>query len=117
MALRVIRILDRAKHDEIVANSKNIPTVLHVSNSSLPACRAFSPKYEELAKAHASDNIAFAEMDFNAETSYLFKFSPNQIPVTVAMFGDRWAQTVMGADMSGIEKMIGIMLSESGKGQ
>lgn len=40
-------------------------------------------------------------MDFNADTSYLSKFSPIQLPVTVAMYGDRWAKTVMCAD--GIE--------------
>ncbi|KAM3415212.1 hypothetical protein BST61_g8743 [Cercospora zeina] len=113
MSSTVIQIADRAKHDEIVEKSHRTPTVLHVSNSSLPACREFSPRYEQLAQRHAGSGIAFAEMDFNAATSYLFKFSPNQLPVTVAMFGDRWATTVMGTDMGRIEESIKLLLGEA----
>ena len=117
MTSTVVQITNRAKHDEVVSRSKQTPTVLHVSNSALPTCKAFSPRYEQLATQHAANGITFAEMDFSTETSYLFKFSPNQLPVTVAMYGDRWAKTVMGADMRGIEEAIGIMLEEVKKGE
>lgn len=115
MASTVVHIADRAKHDEVVEQSHRTPTVLHVSNSSLPTCREFSPRYEQLAQRHASSGIAFAEMDFNAATSYLFKFSPNQLPVTVAMFGDRWAKTVMGADLKSIEESIELLRGEANR--
>ncbi len=116
MSSTVIQVANRAKHDEVVSQSQQTQTVLHVSNSALPTCRTFSPKYEQLATQHAADGIAFAEMGFSTDTSYLFKFSPNQLPVTVAMYGDRWAKTVMGPDMRGIEEAIGIMLEEVRKG-
>lgn len=35
--------------------------------------------------------------------SMMFKFSPNQLPVTVFMVRDAWAKTLMEPDLIGVE--------------
>lgn len=42
----------------------------------------------------------------------MFKFAPNQLPVTVLMVGERWARTVVGTEMGDVEKLVGEMLQE-----
>ncbi|KAG4434918.1 hypothetical protein IFR05_009587, partial [Cadophora sp. M221] len=96
-------------HFTKTAESTGIPSVLYVSNSSLPACKIFTPEYEKLAVRFTSkygDKITFTQMDFTSETSMLFKFAPNQLPVLTLMCrqcesegGGLWAKTVMGADL------------------
>ena len=116
----VIQIRNRAEHDQIVAASKTTPTVIHVSNSALPVCKAFSPQYAQMAQKHEQDGIKFAEMDFTSETSYMFKFSPNQLPVTVCIVREgmntSWAKTVMGTNMNELEMAIDLLKKESVKG-
>lgn len=100
-------ITDKRSLDLLVAqcNTDNIPTVLHVHNSAVPRCQSFLAVYERFATANASkDGIAiqYAKMDYTSETSAMFKFAPNQLPVTVVMVGRGWARTVTGADIGGI---------------
>lgn len=103
------------------------PSVLYVSNSSLPACKTFNPQYEALATRYSSEYgnlITFAQMEFSAETSMLFKFAPNQLPILTLMCRERegsdgegevmWAKTVMGADLKELEKGIREMLGRAG---
>ncbi|KXT09197.1 hypothetical protein AC579_424 [Pseudocercospora musae] len=115
----IIQIRNRAEHDHIVAASKTTPTVIHVSNSALPVCKAFSPKYAQLAQKYEQDGIKFAEMDFTSETSYMFKFSPNQLPVTVCVVREgmntSWAKTVMGANVNELEMAIDLLKKEAVK--
>lgn len=113
MAANVFQINDRAMHDEVVAQSKEQPTVINVSNSSLPICREFTADYTGLAERWQSKGMRFCQLDFNHETSMLFKFSPNQLPVTVLMVGDRWCKTVMGANPKVLEDALGELLKES----
>ncbi|EME48639.1 hypothetical protein DOTSEDRAFT_49073 [Dothistroma septosporum NZE10] len=103
MAAKVVQIHNKQEHDEVVAHSKDIPTVIYVSNSSLPACKTFSPKYEDLAQRWSHSGIQFCQLEFTSETSMMFKFSPNQLPVTVFMVRDSWAKTVMGPDLREVE--------------
>lgn len=116
MAFPVFQINDRSTHDEVVSQSKEQPTVINVSNSSLPICKKFTPEYSSLAEKwqpKGPKGIRFCQLDFNHETSMLFKFSPNQLPVTVLMVGDRWCKTVMGANMKRLEDALGELLKES----
>lgn len=86
MDTQVIQILDKPGHDQVVAQSKGIPTVIYVSNSVLPACKAFQPKYEELARKWSSKGIKFAQLEFTSATSMMFKFAPNQLPISVCTY-------------------------------
>lgn len=113
MAVQIFQITDRTSHDEVVSQSKKQPTVINVSNSSLPICKKFASEYITLAETWHPKGIRFCQLDFNHETSMLFKFSPNQLPVTVLMVGDRWFKTVMGANMKTLEHALEELLKQS----
>lgn len=117
---KVIKIHNRAEHDSIVSSSRTTPTVIHVSNSALPICKAFSPRFAQLAEKYEQDGLTFAEMDFTSETSYMFKFSPNQLPVTVLIVREglntAWAKTVMGPELKELEAAIEMLKEEAVKG-
>lgn len=85
MSSKVLQLTDKASHDALIAESKTTPTVIHVSNSVLPICKNFNPKYERLASEWSAMGIRFAQLEFTDKTSMMFKFSPNQLPVTVFM--------------------------------
>ncbi|KAF3039486.1 hypothetical protein E8E12_001795 [Didymella heteroderae] len=110
-------ITNRNSHDILVGqcNRYNIPTVLHVYNSSVPRCQSFLTVFEEFAKRHDpvdETSIQYAKMDYTPETSFMFKFAPNQLPITVAMFGGKWARTVTGPEIGEIESMVTEMVKE-----
>jgi len=72
-------------------------------------------KFESWASdsfSHSGERIQYAKMDYTSETSYMFKFAPNQLPVTVLMVGSGWARTVTGTDIEGIESLAGEMMEE-----
>jgi thiol-disulfide isomerase/thioredoxin len=104
------------------AESQGKPTVTYVSSSVLPACKAFTPKYEDLAFQYTVKyDITFGQIDYTSDTSMLFKFSPNQLPVLTFMCrenekgsGNMWAKTVMGADLKALESGIEEMLDKAG---
>jgi len=111
MAARVTQILDRSQHEKLIseAHTSGKPTVVYVSNSSLPGCKVFTPKYEVLAERHPE--VQFLQVDYCRETSDLFKFAPNQLPVLVLVKGS-WAKTIMSADISELEEGIKAMLEK-----
>ena len=111
MATRVTQILDRPRHDKLIAEAHDPgqPTVLYVSNSSLPGCKVFTPKYEALAGRFPEVN--FLQVDYCRETSDLFKFAPNQLPVLVLVKG-WWAKTIMGANYKELEDGVKAMLEK-----
>jgi thioredoxin-like negative regulator of GroEL len=110
MSSQILQITDKQEHDEAVEQSKQTPTVIYVSNSNLPICKSFTPKYYELAQRHEQSGVRFCQMEFQTKTSMLFKFSPNQLPVTVLMVHDAWCRTVMGDDMAGLEAALGELM-------
>ncbi|EGP87685.1 uncharacterized protein MYCGRDRAFT_93083 [Zymoseptoria tritici IPO323] len=116
MTSHIVQITNRAEHDQVVDTSKQTPTVIYVSNSSHPACREHNPKYEELVKRKQDTGVRFAQMEFNTDTSMLFKFAPNQLPVTVLMVRDAWCKTFMGPDMRGLEEALEMLVQEAKKG-
>ena len=112
----VIQLLDQPSHDAVVAESKYTPTVIYVSNSSLPLCRDFTPKYEALATKHTSQGVKFCQLEFTNKTSCMFKFAPNQLPVTVLVCETVWCKTIMGANINELEAGITQLLDEAKKG-
>ncbi|KAL2062970.1 hypothetical protein VTL71DRAFT_6042 [Oculimacula yallundae] len=117
------QLTNQKTHSEFssTAESTGNPTVLYVSNCHLPACKTFTPKYTQLADRYV-EQITFAQMELTAETSMLFKFAPNQLPVLTLMCrqserkgGMMWAKTVMGADMAELERGIEEMLGRAGR--
>lgn len=110
MASRVFQIADRASHDELMeqAHGSGRPTVLYVSNSSLPGCKVFTPRFEALARERF--DVSFFQVEYSRNTHDLFKFSPNQLPVLVLVKG-HWARTIMGANydelVEGVKGMLG----------
>lgn len=51
-------------------------------------------------------------MDYTSETSFMFKFSPHQLLITVVMFGQRCTRTVMGPQIADINRMVVDMMRE-----
>jgi thioredoxin-like negative regulator of GroEL len=110
----ITTIASREEHDAVVAASETTPTVIYLCNDVTPACKAFTPKYEALAKNYAQSGITFALMEFNSCTSMMFKFAPNQLPVIPLMYGGRWCRTVTTANMQDLEPLIHELLKQSG---
>lgn len=112
----IISIPDKTTHDRIVDEAYSIPTVIYVSNSSLPMCKSFTPQYQSLAKRLQDQgrkdcsklNVRFCELEFATETAMMFKFSPNQLPVIVLLCKDAdkgglWARTMMSPRIGELE--------------
>jgi hypothetical protein len=110
-------ITNKDSHDILIGqcNRYNIPTVLHVYNSSIPQCQSFLAVFESYASKHSAKEgvpIQYAKMDYTPETSFMFKFAPNQLPITVIMYGWKWARTVTGPEIGEIDKVVGEMVRE-----
>lgn len=120
----IIQITNAASHSSFneKAQSQGKPSIIYVSNSVLPACKTFTPKYESLASRYSAEyDITFAQIEYAPDTSMLFKFAPNQLPVLTLMCresekgsGNMWAKTVMGADLKALESGIEEMLDRAG---
>jgi hypothetical protein len=123
----ITQITSHADNASLVsrAESTGKPTIIYVSNSTLPLCKVFSPKFYDLASQFNTERegqVEFAQIEFSSETSMLFKFSPNQLPVLVFMGRDRgmggggklWCKTVMGADLEGLEQGVEEMMGRAG---
>ena len=118
MSSQTTQIPNRQVHDTIVAESESKPTVIYVSNSVLPACKAFTPKYESIADKHNNGNtgkqaIKFCQLEITSETSAMFKFSPNQLPVVVFMCKGPWSKTLMSPTVKEFEDGIKELLERS----
>ncbi|EMD00544.1 hypothetical protein BAUCODRAFT_144199 [Baudoinia panamericana UAMH 10762] len=97
MARAITKITNKAEHDAVVAEAeRTTPTVIAVINSATPRCKAFLPAFEGVAADHGHRRLKFATMDFNNDTSYMFKFAPNQLPVVVFL-RSKWCRSIMGA--------------------
>ena len=121
MSSGVTQIADKDTHDTIVAESwASTPTVVYVSNSALPACKELTPKYEALAEEYSKrdgpqQTVKFTQLELSPETSYFFKFSPNQLPVAVLMSQGPWSRTIMSPKIKDLEDGIAEMLERGGK--
>lgn len=121
MARHISYLTTKAEHDAAVSAAIKTPTVIYLCNSPLPVCKAFTPKYEDLAAKHATaaeteSSINFCVMELSSETSPMFKFAPNQLPVLVLMVKETWARTIMGANSTELEMGIEEMMKEARRG-
>ena len=113
----ITHIPNKFVHDKIIAESATTPTVLYLSNSVLPFCKAFTPKYEALAEKHKSNDassVRFTQMENTPETSPMFKFAPNQLPVVILISEGRWAKTLMSPSIEEVERGIGELVERVG---
>lgn len=122
MSSAVIQIPDKPTHDNIVAESEHNPSIIYVCNSALPICKDFTPQYEKLAEKHGKGDgaerlLRFCQLDFSTETSMMFKFSPNQLPVLVLISEGHWARTLMSPTIQELESGVAELLKRSGKSQ
>ena len=107
----LINLTDRPSHDAAVTAAEETPTVIYLCNSPLPACKTFTPKYSELATKY--QDVQFCIMELTSETSPMFKFAPNQLPVLVFLVKKTWCRTRMGADVKGLEAGLVELLNEA----
>ena len=111
MASTITQIGDKHEHDRVVAESGDTPTVIYVSNSSLPQCKAFTPQYEALAaRFEMSREIRFSQLEFTNKTSMMFKFAPNQLPVLVLVQEGNWCRTLLSPTMQELERGVDELL-------
>lgn len=112
----VTLITNPAEHDAVVAKSEDKPTVLSLCNSVTPTCKTFAHQFEEIATRYGDSGISFCQMEFNNETSMMFKFAINQLPVVVFMCRGPWARSVVGATQRDVEAGIKGLLEQMGRG-
>ncbi|KAK3070518.1 hypothetical protein LTR53_010312 [Teratosphaeriaceae sp. CCFEE 6253] len=110
----ITHITNRDEHDVAVAQSETTPTVIYLSNSATPVCKAFTKGFERTAESHASSGIQFCQLEFNNETSMLFKFAPNQLPVVAFMCRGPWCRSVVGATQKDLDAGIKQLLEADG---
>ena len=105
---RITQITDKASHDAIAgAGERGTPTVIYVSFSPLPACRSFTPKFEQLAAdATLTDRgIVFAQMELDKETTPILKFGVQTCPICICL-RKGWCRTLLGDDIKALQKCI-----------
>lgn len=124
MSSKVYQITNKPALQRVEAESSSVPTIIYVSNSALPTCRAFTPEYEKLAEKYSNGNksgggdeksIRFTQIEFASETSALFKFSPNQLPVVTFLCKGPWSKTLMSPSVQQMDEGIKEMLQKAGK--
>lgn len=117
---KLFQITSKSTLEQLEREAESTPTMIYVSNGALPICRDFTPKYEELAEKYSKNSgdeksIRFAQLEFASETSALFKFSPNQLPVVTFLSKGPWSRTMMSPSIEQVEEGIGEMLQRAGK--
>lgn len=120
MPSTLTQITNQATHDKIVDESAQTPTVIYVSNSALPICKSFTPKYEALQDKYNGGNngqmsVRFCQLEISSETSAMFKFSPNQLPVIVLCSRGPWSRTLMSPSVAKLEEAVEDMLERTGR--
>ena len=125
MTSTITYIPNKSIHDTIVAESATTPTVIYLCNSVLPFCKTFTPKYEALAQKWSSgekdssgsevSNVRFTQMENTPETSPMFKFAPNQLPVVIFISEGKWAKTLMSPTIEEVERGLEELVERVGK--
>lgn len=99
-------ITDKASLDAVTKQAKATPTFIYIHNSSIPVCKNFTPVFEQYTQDASNRTIRFCTMDYSNTTSALMKFAPNQMPVLIAMVGERWCRSILGADRKALEGLL-----------
>lgn len=120
MASQITQITDKSSLQKVGAEAESTPTVIYVSNGALPACREFTPEYEALAEKYSKQDgqgtsVRFTQSELSSETSALFKFSPNQLPVLLFLSPGPRTKTLMSPSVGNVEQEVEEMLQNVGK--
>lgn len=72
-----LSILTNPREYDLAVSSadRGAPTVIYVCNDVTPGCRAFTSRFEALAREWQPKGVQFCLLDFNNETSMMFKVS------------------------------------------
>ncbi|KXL41867.1 hypothetical protein M433DRAFT_374188 [Acidomyces richmondensis BFW] len=70
-----LSIPTNSREHDLAASSadKSKPTLIYVCNDVTPGCRNFTPRFETLAREWQPKDIQFCLLEFNDETSRMFK--------------------------------------------
>ncbi|KAK4948281.1 hypothetical protein LTR10_012815 [Elasticomyces elasticus] len=113
----ITHISTPAEHDVVVSEAESQPTIICLVNSVTPVCKAFIKRFEETAARQTASGVRFCLMEFNNQTSMMFKFAINQLPVVVFMCAGPWSRSVVGATQRDLEVGIEGLLDEVRKTQ
>lgn len=78
---------------------------MFVTSFANPICRDAAPKIEQLAKDY-DGKVRFYVMEMTTETTPMLKFGVQNTPVFVIMDGKGKSETLLGADMEGLERKL-----------
>ncbi|KAK4929852.1 hypothetical protein LTR49_003479 [Elasticomyces elasticus] len=99
----ITQITNPAEHDVVVSEAESQPTIICLANSVTPVCKAFTKRFEETAARQTASGVRFCLMEFNNETSMMFKFAINQLPVVVFTCAGPWSRSVVGATQGDLD--------------
>jgi hypothetical protein len=114
------QIISPETHTAALAHSSS-PTgpivLIYVTSSANPICRRTTPKIQSLAinpKYADDERVKVYEMELTPETAPMIKFGIQNTPIFIAYRG-KWCQTVLGADLVGVERMLDGQLGVRGE--
>lgn len=77
--------------------------IIYVSSSPIPACKAFTPKFEALAQRPEYSHVDFCQMEFDIETTPLLKFGAQNTPILILMRSGK-AETLLSPRLEVLEE-------------
>jgi hypothetical protein len=71
--------------------------------------------YTGEAEAGGKKTVKFCQLEFTNQTSMMFKFAPNQLPVISLMCNGNWCKTLLSPTIQELKQGVEEMLSKSVK--
>jgi hypothetical protein len=107
------RITNPATHDAAIAKASEPGTIvlIYVTSSSNPICVSTTPKVEALAADEKYKSVRFFQMELTPDTAPMIKFGIQNTPIFIA-YKQAWCQTVLGADMRSLHRMLDQQISK-----
>lgn len=107
------QITDPAAHDAAIAHAQEsgVTVVLYVTSGSNPICVQTTPKIQALAANDKYSRVRFFQMELTPETAPMIKFGIQNTPIFI-LYRQAWCQTILGADLRGLEELLDTRLRE-----
>lgn len=104
---RIGPITDPASHDAAIAHAQEpgVVVVIYVTSGSNPVCTQTTPKIESLASDEKYMEVKFFQMELTPETAPMIKFGIQNTPIFI-LYQQKWCQTILGADMRALTKLL-----------
>jgi thiol-disulfide isomerase/thioredoxin len=101
------RINSRETHDAAIslAKDRGITVLIYVVSDANPVCRSTTPWLESLAQTPRYSRVRFFYMELTPETAPMIKFGIQNTPIFI-FYRNNWCQTVLGADMKSVERLL-----------